>query len=492
MRAFTPSVLLAAATLSYAQGLPPLRRQSTSWNSTFKFSQDQLDLGEITPEFGSMLETILDFDQTQLANGGPEHDSFYDLSQDAKCTKTPRKAGEVLKVQKVTDPEPYNIPAGTALSRIIYSSTNVNGSLVPASAYILWPFEPKSFDNRDGEGPFTKAPVVLWNHGTSGFYADGAPSAHRSLFYGDVVPFTLAQAGYAVVAPDYAGLGVSTSWNGDFVPHQYFGREAGAADALNAIRALRKVFSERLTDDYVVVGHSQGGHIAWGISEVLAMYRKQYEDVESGHLGTIAFAPGSNPFRISPSLFLPWIGKWLVDVSPGFKLTEWLTPLGVARTKFLGRVQGGQWFSTFLFQPPGAIVNPTWNESRHIKAFLQESNPGHRPFKGPMMLVQGAEDVAALLEENMALFEDTCREHPGDFEFLNIPGTGHFTSIDASRQTWLRWIEDRFRGREVKSKGCVKSELKSFLPLEEYQPVRRSFAQWSGKTEWLHQIPVSG
>jgi hypothetical protein len=97
-----------------------------------------------------------------------------------------------------------------------------------------------------------------------------------------------------------------------------------------------------------------------------------------------------------------------------------------------------------------------------------------------------------LLQENIALFESTCKEYPSDFEFLNIPGTGHFTSIDASRQTWLRWIEDRFRGREIKSKGCVKSELKSFLPLKEYQPARKSFTQWSGKPEWLHQIPASG
>ena len=138
------------------------------------------------------------------------------------------------------------------------------------------------------------APVVLWTHGTSGFYINGAPSTQRIFFYEDFVPFTLAEAGYAVVALDYAGLGVSTSWDRTFIPYQYFASEAGAADALNALRAVQKSFPGSLSPDFVVMGHSQGGSVAWRLSEVLARNNQAFSDVAKGHLGTVAIAPNTD------------------------------------------------------------------------------------------------------------------------------------------------------------------------------------------------------
>lgn len=78
------------------------------------------------------------------------------------------------------------------------------------------------------------------------------------------MPFALAEAGYAVIAPDYAGLGVDASWDGTRIPHQYFVREAGAHDALNALQAARESFTKRLSTEFVAMGHSQGGAVAWG------------------------------------------------------------------------------------------------------------------------------------------------------------------------------------------------------------------------------------
>ncbi|KAG5790988.1 hypothetical protein H9Q69_009956 [Fusarium xylarioides] len=327
---------------------------TTSWNSTFKLSAQQLTVANLTVEEGAQINNIINFDRTLLANGGPHQDDFYTLPPGLKIPKDP---GELIKLQEITDPEPYTIPASTAMSRFLYSTTNINGTLIPASAYILWPYTTKKIKGvPDGE-----APTVLWTHGTSGWYPTAAPSTHRSLFYQDFVTYALALAGYAVVAPDYAGLGVGTSWDRTTIPHQYGIYQAGGADALNALNALRAAlaaFPERLTTDYVNVGHSQGGAVGWGVSELLAEKKEGFEDLVRGHLGTLLFAPLTDAFSLPATSITTWVGKYLNQVYPEFKLSDWLTPLGIDRVTLFNQVEGSQSVSSFLFTPENEIVQP--------------------------------------------------------------------------------------------------------------------------------------
>jgi pimeloyl-ACP methyl ester carboxylesterase len=495
------AVLIGAGGVAHGQALPGILPQSTAWNSSFRFTPEQIKLGQLTPELASSVELILNFDRSQLANGGPSYDGFYKLDN-TSTNATPQGPGEVLKVQQFTDPAVYNLPAQIAISRILYSTTNLNGTLIPASAAVLWPYTPGQFSNRakhdskqnsSCSAAQNKAPVVLWAHGTSGFYADGAPSAHRSLFYGDIVPFTLAQAGYVVVAPDYAGLGIDTSWDGSFVPHQYLARQAGAADALNSVRAVRKTWGSSVTDEYVVLGHSQGGAVSWGVSELLAQMPSEYKDLEQGHLGTVVFNPASGEiFKAATQLFIPWLSTYLSGVFPTFSLSDWLTPLGIARTQLLSQIKGGQYVSMALFanQSQSDIVNPAWNETWYQQAATVLANPGKQPFKGPMILFEGGDDTFDGLNRNTALFDATCPQYGDDFEFVVVANASHFPTMDAARQQWLKWIEDRFEGKKT-PKGCVKSELKSFLPAGRYQVQRKSFYEWSGTAEWFYQLPAA-
>lgn len=487
--AFIFAALALTANLAAGQiGAALPEPQLTSWNSTFKLSPEQLQLGNLTEEFGTLIEYIINFDRSQLANGGPREDDFYNVPSNITV---PTKPGKAIKVQEVTDPAPWSIPSKTALSRFIYSTTDINGTLIPASAYVLWPYQPKKF--RGDKKKCSSAPVVLWTHGTSGFYPSGAPSTHRALFYADFVPFALAQAGYVVVAPDYAGLGVGTSWDGTRIPHQYLAKEAGAGDALNALRAAWETFPGRLSKDYVAMGHSQGGVVGWSLSEILARNDSGFEDVAKHHLGTVLAAPPTNFSLVSrsPQIFLPWIGKDLDQIYPEFNLSDWLTPLGVARTKLLNQVEGSQMVTTYMFQPQEAIVQPDWAETWAAEWFAQLSNVGGRPFKGPMLVLQGTEDPAVVYNVTLNTVEETCKTQKGDLEFLAVPGAGHFPVIDAARQTWLDWIEDRFEGLDVAKQGCgVRSELESFLPVENYQVIPNSFPQWAGDAKWTYELPT--
>ncbi|KAJ5266780.1 hypothetical protein N7478_009588 [Penicillium angulare] len=485
MKYLQPLIILALG-LKQATG-QGFEIQSTNWNSSFELSPSQLKLGNLTSFAGATLNTIINFDRTQLANGGPRQDDFYNIQHIPK-DQYPTLPGQVIKLQKFTDPSNFSIPAKIAMSRIIYSTTNINGTLVPASAYVLWPFHAKAFKGRNATSP--SAPVVLWTHGTSGFYADAAPSTHRGLFYDDLVPFTLAEAGYAVVAPDYAGLGVGTSWDGSFVPHQYLVSAASAGDALNALRAAQASFPRQLSKDYVVMGHSQGGSAAWRLSELLGEKNNTFSDISKYHLGTIALAPPTNIFAFEGGIqyFLSWIGKDLKRIFPSFNLSDWLTPLGVRKTELMNEVEGGQIATSSILTPEDA--QPDWTETWSVRAF-KLFEPGYRPVKGPLLLIQGTADPYVGYNTTTTAMEETCKAYPNDIELLYIAEGSHFSSINAARQTWLQWIEDRFKGLPLIQSGCVKSELDSFMPQEYYQTIPNSFPLWAGESQWTYELPTA-
>jgi hypothetical protein len=99
-------LLFATAKAAHGQAIPTFpdaEVQTTGWNSSFKFSQEQIELGQLSPGLANSLEVILNFDRSQLANGGPGQDRFYHLGS---SYKHPQGPGEVLKVEDVTDPTP--------------------------------------------------------------------------------------------------------------------------------------------------------------------------------------------------------------------------------------------------------------------------------------------------------------------------------------------------------------------------------------------------
>ncbi|KAF5583193.1 secretory lipase [Fusarium pseudoanthophilum] len=477
----TCMAFVAFVALAAGQNLQAFQH-TTSWNSTFKLSPQQLTLANLTSEEGVQINNIMNFDRTLLANGGPHQDDFYTLPAGLKIPKGP---GELIKLQEITDPKPYTIPASTAMSRFLYSTTKINGTLIPASAYILWPYTTKKMKGVS----HGKAPTVLWTHGTSGWYPTAAPSTHRSLFYQDFVPYALALAGYAVVAPDYAGLGVGTSWDGTAIPHEYGIYQAGGADALNALRAALTAFPERLTTDYVNVGHSQGGAVGWGVSELLAEKKGRFKDLVKGHLGTLLFAPPTDAFSLPATSITTWVGKYLNQVYLEFKLSDWLTPLGIDRVTLFNQVEGSQSVSSFLFTSEKEIVQPDWMNTWSVAALKQIVNPGGRPWKGPMLIIQGDKDPAVHYNASLATSEATCEKYPGDLEFLGVPGVGHFPGMYATRSIWMEWIKERFERRKVQKGGCVQSKVDRFLPDDHYQHNPNSFPLWAGKSEWAYELP---
>ena len=156
-------------------------------------------------------------------------DAFYDPPDDV-----PSAPGQLLRSEPFTSDE---IPDGARAWRILYTTTRDEGRPAVASGLVVAP---------DSASP---SPVVAWAHGTTGVVSGCAPSVLTdglgagAMFVQDDV---LAQ-GWAMVAPDYTGLGTEG-------PHPYLIGQGEGRSVLDAVRAAHRLSDVDLADETVVWG----------------------------------------------------------------------------------------------------------------------------------------------------------------------------------------------------------------------------------------------
>ncbi|MGE3311236.1 MAG: alpha/beta hydrolase family protein [Limisphaerales bacterium] len=136
---------------------------------------------------------------------------------------------------------------------------DVHGLAITNSALLILPL--------GTNGPL---PLVSAHHGTLTRKAD-APSRPNS---GDIYASVLASVGYAVVVPDYLGLGASPGYQG----YLHARSEATCVvDALRAGRAYCASNSVTLNGQLFLTGFSQGGHVTMAAHrELEATYADEF------------------------------------------------------------------------------------------------------------------------------------------------------------------------------------------------------------------------
>lgn len=467
----------------------------TGFNSSFTLTPSQIEKAQLDSALAKSIEINTNFDRTQLAFGGPREDDFYTLPPLTNQTG-PLEPGQILKVQPFTNSTAYAIPPSTALSRIMYTTTNFNGTVVPTTGFVLWPyvaldFQKGSVEENNPVGPI-KASVVVWTHGTSGFFTDQAPSAHRSLWYGNAGPFTLAKSGYAVFAPDYAGLGITEAWDGSELVHQYSFSPASAHDALYGVRAALEAFPDFLEENFVVMGHSQGGGVAWSVAEVMSSETDEFTDLSPMYKGAIAASPTTRALGAQAAFILPSVALGLHSVFPDFHLGEWLTNLGVARSEVARDIQASNSVLQQLHSSGERTYREDWNKTWYADAFSRLGDAGRRDAKGPILVVQGTNDTYVPYEVTAETVKETTEMYPSiDLEFLVASGVAHTPVLHATQHYWLRWIEERLGGNPLEREGSVRTDLESLLPADQYLASGTSFPLWAGLPEYSYELPLA-
>lgn len=155
--------------------------------------------------------------------------------------------------------------------RILYRSVGLKDEPLAVSGAILFP--------ADTSG--ASRPIVAWAHPTTGVVTRCAPTLMPNLSTSIQGLDYFADAGYVIVATDYAGLGGPGT-------HPYLIGTNAARTLLDSVRAARTISDARAGDRFVVWGHSQGGHAALFTGQEASGYAPELK-----LLGVAAAAPAT-------------------------------------------------------------------------------------------------------------------------------------------------------------------------------------------------------
>ncbi|PVH96109.1 alpha/beta-hydrolase [Periconia macrospinosa] len=367
--------------------------------------------------------------------------------------------GDVLKwenLSRQTVNVNFTAPAGTSISRYLYMTEDIDRKPIPASGFVLLPYSKPD--------PSKPLKTLVWAHGTAGRIRNCAPSNHKNLYYEWSGPYALVQAGYAVIAPDYAGQGSD-------IP-QGFMYEAGflhAADVAYGLIAARKVIGDLLSDEWVVVGHSEGGMTAWRTNERLAMPNQDALLKAGKFLGAVANAPALRPLDLIPESIRRAAGGPIGDavsvffmqslegLFPNqFRVKDYVTDTVMGRLPLMD--QGCLTTGRALFSNLTAAQlwkNTTWLQLPAIVDWQKRYNgAGPHALAAPMLVVQGMTDPLVYANNTELDFNATCKSFPDSKATLKLyPDTDHDVSTTNSQADYLQWIEERFEGIEIPA-GC--------------------------------------
>ncbi|NNG81545.1 alpha/beta fold hydrolase [Acinetobacter sp. ANC 5378] len=178
----------------------------------------------------------------------------------------------------VSTPTPYTETNMTSVAGqsvvMTYKMLGVNGQEVQATSLVITP---------KTAPPVKGWPIVVWAHGTTGVADQCAPSRSKLKVEIEGMITQLLSAGYVVVAPDYEGLGEPSG--NEF--HPFLNLKSEAYSITDAVVAARNYLGAKVSNQWMAVGHSQGGHAALGAAQYASRANLDYK-------GAVVVAPASN------------------------------------------------------------------------------------------------------------------------------------------------------------------------------------------------------
>lgn len=337
--------------------------------------------------------------------------------------------GAVIAVGESTPSEEYD---GATRTDLLYHSTDRTGADRAVSGTLVVP---------DGEPPEGGWPVLSWAHGTSGVADACAPSTHPNLFYNEYAQQVrwFLEAGYAVAASDYVGLGTPGM-------HSYsVGEDLGNAVA-DIVPAARSSNAD-LSPTWFAVGHSEGGQAA------LFATRAASRHPELDLAAAVAIAPSSNLQLALPGIAL---GAVPADVAYGVYFLAGLSTVdetidvaallgSAARPHADLLLESGcllEALDALSDAPPGDLFAMPDAEMQRLSDLLATvGNPDLEPTEGPLLVVQGSDDhdVPQFLTDDVVA---SLEAQGVDLTYRLYPGEGHDTVLGPSVCETLTWLAD--------------------------------------------------
>ena len=323
-----------------------------------------------------------------------ERDEFYVVPEDVG-TGSP---GELVRTERLV-----GAPEGAVAWRVLYRSTDARGDELVTSAVVVAPAEPGRPDPR--------RPVVAWGHPTTGTAPRCAPSR-------GVDPFVLIEgltdfidAGYAVVAADYPGMGVDG-------PSSYLIGGTAAHAVLDSVRAARSIPDVGAGDELLLWGHSQGGHAVLYAAQEVEEYAPELE-----LRGVAVAAPAAELTELLrddiDQVSGVTIGSYALDAyagfygpeTPGAELSSVLSESAQASIDAMAAMclLGQQHALHALARPlVGDFLTRDLATTAPWDDLLAENTPGGVPIDVPVLVAQGLADRLVVPRTTDAFVDRLC------------------------------------------------------------------------------------
>jgi len=344
---------------------------------------------------------------------------FYD-------TPDPLPAGKPGELIRSEEFDGYELPFSVSAVRILYHSRSATGEDVAASGVVLFPDDKKP--------PAGGWPVIAWAHGPDGVARACAPSLMRNLGHGPFLAMYV-NLGYAVVAPDYTGLG--TNFRNAFLDGP-----SNATDVINSISAAHAAVPE-LGARWVAVGEAEGGLTAVTIAEMENQTR------HADYLGSIAISHvvGAKEryqgTEGASSLMLTSLAYGIKTVYPKFQLNDMLTERALG--PYHDIEQTCPQARTMAELSPTQTVKAGWEGNTFVRQYFARNDPGQTPAYGPILVISGEADPSLLASTAQAIAR-MCKQ--GDqLQWEQYPDREPGSVIGESVRDQIGWIEARFGGR---------------------------------------------
>ncbi|MEI7215789.1 lipase family protein [Pectobacterium carotovorum] len=227
-------------------------------------------------------------------------------------------------VKKVQLAEEYGLMEAADQYRIQYHSrSGVDGKSPRDDTGAV--FIPK------GETPEGGWPVVVWTHGTIGVAAACAPSLNPRSARDAQYLNTWLSLGFAIVAPDYAGLGSDGL-------HHYLNSRGEAWSVLDSVTASLSTFP--LRNQLTLVGQSQGAHAAFATAGYQPDYAPNLRIISTVLTGTPYFDDKTSAADLfagesgeggDPKIpYVMYIYLSAADMNKELKVDDYFTPKAAA------------------------------------------------------------------------------------------------------------------------------------------------------------------
>jgi pimeloyl-ACP methyl ester carboxylesterase len=334
--------------------------------------------------------------------------------------------GTVLSAKAATLPTEL-ASLGTA-KRVEYVTTDVFGRTTSATGLVITPTTSKK--NR----------TVAWAHGTTGLADQCAPSANQAVFWPEAraAIAELLKRGWTVAAPDYAGLGTPQ-------PHPYLIGYSEARAVIDSVKAARNL-DGKLSNQYVIDGHSQGGQAALFASQLAPTY-----DGSLVLRGTVGIAPVSNVDLIAPYIpgtpnqgYLVMGLYGLATVDSTFNPFSVLAAPAQQQTTVLQSGCLNEILSAYSTLSATDLVNGGMLPQSVIDRLAQWDNPAQSAPSAPILIVQGTADDAVPYDITAGPLLDELHAYSQPVDFVAIDGATHDGAVFDSVTTVADWIAGKF------------------------------------------------